>query len=136
MSSLSTNSPMRVDDQQTPERRSYPASVHFAFVGGLLLPLAVIPYLLGRRQTSVVRNRLQEAERVLQAVEHELKATTRELQALRSKQTNSSSQIKQLQESVDEFDESTGKLQADGIEGQKALLQYVVELERDLESSK
>ena len=127
---------MRVDDQQTPERKLYPASVHFAFVGGLLLPLAVIPYLLSRRQTSVVRNRLQEAERVLQAVQHELKTTTRELQALRLKQTDSSSQIKQLQETVDEVDRRSGKFQADGIEGQKALLQYVVELERDLESSK
>lgn len=120
---------------QAPEGRKYPASVHFAFVAGVLLPLAVIPYALSRRQTSLVRNRLQETERVISGLQKELRTTKRELEAFRDQHTRSSSQIKAVQGSVDELTQRSHRLQVEGVEGQKALLQYAVELERDIQST-
>lgn len=126
---------MSVYEVQAPERKPYPASVHFAFVAGVLLPVAVIPYILSRRQASLVRSRLQETERALQGLQQEFNTTKRELEGFRERHARSVSQMKEVQDSVDELNQRSIRSQAEGVEGQKALLQYAVELERDIQST-
>ncbi|KAF6762579.1 hypothetical protein DFP72DRAFT_1060831 [Ephemerocybe angulata] len=130
-----TDSPASTEVLRPERRPSYPASVHFAFVSGILLPLAVIPYLLSRRQTTRLRNHLKHTDRMLRMLQQELKFTTIELNQVKAQQTKGLSEMKRVHGLVEELDQRSGKLQADGVQGQKALLEYVVKLERELEAS-
>jgi len=132
----STSRATRREHVELPEKAAYPAYVHAAFVSGILFPLVVIPYVLSRRHTSALRRRLHETEGVVKTLQRELKVQALTIDMMKASQEKSASQISQLVETVESLEKRIGKVQSDNSQGQKALLEYIVEMERGLDTSK
>ncbi|RXW21160.1 hypothetical protein EST38_g4694 [Candolleomyces aberdarensis] len=121
---------------QTPEKSQYPASIHFAFVAGILLPLTIIPYFIARRQASHLQGRLKETESAMRALRRELKVTALELDKIKAEQAFRASQTDEMHVAVDELKAGFSQFQTDGARGQKAVQEYVVALERQGDASR
>ncbi|KAJ2933634.1 hypothetical protein H1R20_g3412, partial [Candolleomyces eurysporus] len=121
---------------QIPEKSQYPASIHFAFVAGILLPLTIIPYFIARRQGSSLQGRLRETETAMKALQQELKVTALELDKIKAEQAFRASQTDEMHGAVKELKAGFSKFQTDAAQGQKAFQEYLVALERQVDASR
>lgn len=69
------------------ERRNPGSFVRVALVTGILLPIAVIPYLLSRRRISGLERRFEALESKLRGTEKSLRVNTLEISKLRTEHT-------------------------------------------------
>lgn len=74
------------NDGDRSERRSPGPFVRVAIVTGILLPIAVIPYLLSRRRISGLERRFETLESKLRGIEKNLRLNTVEISNLKNEQ--------------------------------------------------
>ena len=58
-----------------PQARKYPTILHVAVVSAIVIPLACIPYVTGRRQIRILRQQLEQTQRDLAALRAQVDST-------------------------------------------------------------
>lgn len=89
----------------TKTKRSYPAIIHAAVVSAFVLPVAILPYLVARRQIVALRQRVVQLEKDTRILRSELQTTmTRqasELERLKTAALESSKEWQDLRRHYD-----------------------------------
>ncbi|EFI27653.1 hypothetical protein CC1G_14579 [Coprinopsis cinerea okayama7 len=85
---------------ELPARQRYPASLHFAFVAGILLPLTVLPWVLSKRHTASLRARLKESEKQFKDVHLDWRTALLELDMIRTQQTRLVDEVRLLKQEL------------------------------------
>lgn len=87
----------------TSSRRPMPAIKHLAVLTAFILPITLLPYVLTRRQTSLLRREIEELSAVTRKVQHELDRALSETASRKDDHRRIRGLLHDMMQETDEF---------------------------------
>lgn len=101
-----TSEPIPLDTENgvpIPPRRPIPAIKHFAVLTAFVLPIALLPYLVTRRQLTVLRRQFEEIKSVTDVLQKDTKGVWSETAKARGEDRSTRAALQSMKQEIEEL---------------------------------